>query len=94
LGEQVLYAKNDDGEYNSTANTFLDPQVALQVKYLKKTQLLLGVACIKESNGKERGVCMDLFDNTEKKVISLKDTKKIINAKITKVRTWPKGTKG
>jgi hypothetical protein len=37
---------------------------------------------------------MDLFNYTEKKIISLKDTKKIIDAEITRVRTMPKRTKG
>jgi hypothetical protein len=37
---------------------------------------------------------MDLFDYTEKKIINLEDTKKIIDAEITKVRTVPKRTKG
>jgi hypothetical protein len=56
LGGQVLCAKNDDGEYNSTSDLFCDPQVGLQLKYTKKTQLLLGVACVKDSNGEERRV--------------------------------------
>ncbi len=49
---------------------------------------------MKESKGKERRVCMNLPDYTKKKVISLKDTNKIIGAKITRVRKFPKGTKG
>ncbi len=49
---------------------------------------------MKESNGKERGVRMNLLDYTQKKVISLKDTNKIIDAEITRVRKLPKGTKG
>jgi hypothetical protein len=94
VGTQVLYARNDDGEYDSTSNTYRDPQVALQVKYPKEVRLLLGVACVKESNGEERGIRMDLLDYTEKKVISLKDTKKIIDEEIKRVRTMPKKTKG
>jgi hypothetical protein len=31
LGEQVLYARNDDGEYDSQSDSYRDPQVALQV---------------------------------------------------------------
>ena len=90
----MLYARNDDGEYDSQKDSYRDPQVALQVKYPKEARLLLGVACVKESNSKERGVCMNLLDYTKKKVISLKDTNKIIDAKIKRVRKLPKGTKG
>jgi hypothetical protein len=49
---------------------------------------------VKESNGKEQGVCMNLLDYTKKKVISLKDTNKFIDAKKTRVKKLPKGTKG
>jgi hypothetical protein len=37
LGEQVLYARNDDGTYDGTSDSFCDPQVSLQVKYPKET---------------------------------------------------------
>jgi hypothetical protein len=37
---------------------------------------------------------LDLFDYTEKKIISLKDTKKIIDVEITRVRAMQKKTKG
>jgi hypothetical protein len=48
---------------------------------------------VRDSNGEERGVCLDLFDYTKKKIISLKDTKKIIDVEITRVRAMPKKTK-
>jgi hypothetical protein len=94
LGEQVLYTRNEDGTYDGTSDSFHDPQVSLQVNYPKETRLLLGVACVKNSNGKEHGVCLDLFDYTEKKIISVKDTKKIIDTEITRVRAMQKKTKG
>jgi hypothetical protein len=94
LGEQVLYARNEDRTYNVTSDSFRDPQVSLQVKYPKETRLLLGVACVRDSNVKESGVHLDLFDYTEKKIIRLKDTKKLIDAEITRVRAMPKKTKG
>ncbi len=37
LGEKVLYARNDDGTYDGTSDSFCDPQVSLQVKYPKET---------------------------------------------------------
>jgi hypothetical protein len=49
---------------------------------------------VRASNGKERKVCLDLFDYTKKKIISLKDTKKIIDAEITRVKAMTKKTKG
>jgi hypothetical protein len=49
---------------------------------------------VRDSNGEERGVCLNLFDYTKKKIISLKETKKIIDVEITRVRAMPKTTKG
>jgi hypothetical protein len=49
---------------------------------------------VRDSNGKGHGVCFDLFEYTKKKIISLKYTKKIIDAEITRVRAMPKKTKG
>jgi hypothetical protein len=36
LGEQVLYARNEDGTYDGTSDLFCDPQISLQVKYPKE----------------------------------------------------------
>ena len=94
LGTQFLYARNKDGIYDGTSDSFRDPQVSLQVKYPKETRLLLGVACMRDSNGEERGVRLELFDYTEKKIISLKDTNKIIDVEIKRVRAMQKKTRG
>ena len=94
LGTQFLYARNKDGIYDGTSDSFRDPQVSLQVKKPKETRLLLGVACVRDSNGEERGVRLELFDYTEKKIISLKDTNKIIDVEIKRVRAMQKKNKG
>ena len=94
LGTQFLYARNKDGIYDGTSDSFRDPQVSLQVKYPKETRLLLGGACVRDSNGEECRVCLDLFDYTKKKIISLKDSNKIIDAEIKRVRAIPKKTRG
>ena len=94
LGTHVLYARNEDGIYDGTSDSFCDPQVSLQVKKPKETRLLLGVACVRDSNGEERGVRLELFDYTEKKIISLKDTNKIIDVEIKRVRAMQKKPRG
>jgi hypothetical protein len=70
LGEQVLYARNDDGEYDSASDSFCDPQVALQIKYPKGTQLLLGVACVKDSNSKDMEFVLWISLITRRKKLS------------------------
>jgi hypothetical protein len=49
---------------------------------------------VRDSNGEERGVCLELFDYTKKKIISLKDTNKIIDAEIKRFRAMPKKPRG
>ena len=90
--EQHQFAQNENGDYDENG-TYPDGGVDLQVKFLKESRLLLGVASVKDGTG-ERGVRLESLDYMEKVVITLKESKKIIENKILRAKTLPHMTKG
>jgi len=67
--EQHQLAQNENGDYDENGS-YRDGEVALQVKFLKETHLLLGVASVKDGTG-ERGVRLESLDYMEKVCVCL-----------------------
>lgn len=65
----------------------------LNVKYEKEARFCFGVAMKIDANGKEHGCKMPLFDYTQKKIITLAETSKKVDAEVAKVKAMLRNSK-